>query len=228
MRNEEQHSRVRVLHEMELERLQKARDAGVVIAVPAALDYCLEHDLAPPAWLIQAASDLLCDLLRREKSNKRGRSAGSVARYRQDMVDFVRWNEVEVLGEHQQRSIELMTTYPTCPSPSQSGIYAEEAVKAEWLGTSRSRIYQCVSEVLERTDAFGSPESIKRSCRQVRRNERNPAHAFRYYLLPHPFLQKLGIDSDLGYGRHAKIQAWRTSPLCARKKSTRKCAPQRL
>jgi hypothetical protein len=202
-------NRARVFHEQELERLRKAREAGVVIAVPAALDYCLEHDLGPPQWLVHAASELLCELLRREKSKKRGRSAGAVARYRQDMIDFLRFNEVEVLRENQHRSIELMSVYPTCPSPQESKIYVQEARKAEWLGSSLSRIYQCVSEVLERTDAFGSPESIKRSYRQVKRSDGNPSQAFRYYLLPYPFLHKLGIEGDLGYGRDAKVPAWR-------------------
>ena len=227
MLESERRNRVRILDEMELESLKKARDAGVIIAVPAALDYCLEHGLPPPSWLVQAASDLLCDLLTREKSTKRGRSAGAVARYRQDMVDFLRWNEVEVVLENQQRSNELLTTYPTNPSPGQADIYAEEVAKAEWLGTSRSRIYQCVSEVLEKTDAFGGPESIKRSHRQVRRNERTPAQAFRYYQLPEPFLAKLGIDGDLGYGRYAKIRPWRTSPRRARKTSASKTSARK-
>lgn len=217
MSDPNQSSHATVFHEQELERLRKACEADVKIAVPAALDYCLEHGLAPPSWVVQAASTLLCDLLRREKSQKRGRSAGAVARYRQDMIDFLRWNEVEVLKEHQQRSIELLSRYPACPSPNQADIYAEEVAKAEWLGSSLSRIYDCVSEVLERTDAFGSPESIKRSYRQVQLSGRNSSHVFRYCLLPDPFLRKLGIDGDLGYGRHAKIAAWRQSPLRARR-----------
>lgn len=222
MLESERRNRVRILDEIELERLKKAHDAGVVIAVPAALDYCLEHGLPPPSWLVKAASDLLCDLLTREKSTRRGRSAGAVARYRQDMVDFLRWNEVEVLLENQQRSTELLTTYPTNPSPDQGDIYAEEVAKAEWLGTSRSRIYQCVSEVLEKTDAFGGPESIKRSHRQVQCAGRSPAQSSRYYLLPYRFLAKFGIDGDLGYGRYAKIRPWRTSPHRASKTSARK------
>ena len=222
MGDSERLKRVSIFHEMELERLQKALGAGVMLAVPAALEYCLEHGLVPPPWLIKSASELLCDLLRREKSKKRGRSAGSVARYRQDQVDFIRWNEVLVLQENQERSIELMDTYPTSPSPDCAELFAQETAKAEWLGTSLERIYQCVSEVLEKTDAFGSPESIKRSYRQVERNHRNSSQAFRYYQLPSLFLQKVGIEGDLGYGSNAKIQPWRTSPLCARKPSARK------
>jgi hypothetical protein len=222
MRDSAQIKRVSFFDEMELERLQKARDAGMVLAVPAAMAYCLEHDLAAPPWLVKSAFELLCDLLRREKSKNRGRSAGSVARYRQDMVDFIRWNEVLVLQENQQRSIELMRTYPACPSRDRTDIYAQEKAKAEWLGTSLEQIYECVSEVLEKTGASGGAESIKRSHREVRRNFRNPSQAYRYYQLHPLFLRKMGIEDDLGYGRHAKIHPWRTSPLRTHKPSVRK------
>lgn len=212
-----------LFHASELDNLKKAHDAGVVIAVPAALDYCLENDLVPPSWLVQAAVELLCDLLKREKSTKRGRSAGAIARHRQDMIDLTRWDSVVRLQEDQQRSRKVMSTYPTCPSAAEAHIYAEEVAKAEWLGSLRWRIFQCASEMLERTEAFGSPESFKRSYRQVERCRHNPSLASRYYLLPEPFLAKLGIRGDLGYGRRAKIRPWRTSPLCA----PRKTAPDR-
>jgi hypothetical protein len=45
--------RAKALLEVELERLKNAHAAGVTIAVPAALDFCLEHRLAPPSWLFK-------------------------------------------------------------------------------------------------------------------------------------------------------------------------------
>src|SRR5262249_46483840 len=147
----------------------------VVLAAPAALHYCLEHDIAPPRWVAEAALLLLCDLLKREKSKRRGRAGGSVARYRQDMIDFLRWNEVDVLRNEQQRSKRLMSEYPVCPAPRLKQTYDSEVEKAKWLGTSAKRLYECVSEVIEQTEAFGSAESIKRSYRQVQRNNRHPS-----------------------------------------------------
>lgn len=52
------------------------------LGVAAALHYCTEHDLDAPRWLIRAATELVFALLRNEKSRKRGRSCGIVARYR--------------------------------------------------------------------------------------------------------------------------------------------------
>src|SRR6266511_2008123 len=81
-------SAVEEFDRLELESFQNMVQAGVVVAVPAALHYCAEHEISAPAWLIKAALDLLCDLLKREKSTKRGRAAGAIARYRQDMIDM--------------------------------------------------------------------------------------------------------------------------------------------
>jgi hypothetical protein len=213
MLDPERARRVRVLHDFEFERLSKAYQAGVMVAVPAALCHCREHGIAPPAWVIEAALQMLCDLLKREKSTNRGRSGGAIARYRQDKIDFIRWNEVFALREEQQRSLELMEKYPTCPSPSLDPIYAEEVAKAAWLGRSLSRLYACASEALEKTEAFGSPDSIKRSYLQVERSNRRSLQAYRYCLFHALFVRMLGFEDDLGYGRHAKVAPWRTSTL---------------
>lgn len=221
----EKSARTVELIEWRLAHLRKAYEAGVIVAVPAALDYCIEHDFEPPRWLVQAALDHLCDLLKREKSTKRGRAAGALARYRQDRIDFLRWNEVEVLRGHQKMSIETVAEHAADPSQKSSPSYEDEVMKAEWLGTSLSTLFQCTSEILERTDAFGSPESIKRSYLRVRRSDKDPAQASRYCWLPDPFLwNRLNIDNEMGYGQHAKIAAWRDSPRCKGRKLVRKRA----
>jgi hypothetical protein len=198
----------RLNHE-ELERCRKAYEAGVTVAVPAALYHCLEYDVEPPRWLLKAALQEQCDLLRREKSKKRGRSVGGIARYRQDKVDFIRWDEVYTLREHQERSIQLMKEYPSCPSPGEAKLYAEEVAKAKWLGHTWKRLYECASEQLEATEAFGCPDSIKRSWLEVNRNNRHPHKRFRYCLFPRLFVDMLGFEDDLGYGHSAKVQPWR-------------------
>lgn len=203
-------------HRRELEILRRGLDAGVTVAVPAALHYCLEHRLPAPEWLCGAALTLLCDLLKREKSKKRGRSTSAVARYRQDLVDFIRWNEAIVLREKQTRAHQTVNDYATIVDPS-CRLYREEVQRAEWLGRSMETIFQCVSEVLEETEAFGSPESMKRSYHQVNRNHKDPVKVYRHLLLHPLFIQMLGLTDDLGYGQHAKIAAWRTSPRTCRR-----------
>jgi hypothetical protein len=221
MLDPERVNRSKALHDEEFERMNKAYRAGVIVAVPAALHHCREYQVSPPEWLVEAALHLLCDLLKRERSKNRGRSGGAIDRYRQDMVDFIRWDEVIALREHQQRSVRLMATYSTCPSSSEEDIYAEEAAKAAWLGCTLTRLYDCASETLERTEAFGSRDSIKRSYLTVERSSRHSLRAYRYCLFHALVVRMLGFEEDLGYGRHAKIRPWRSSQLPPERKPGR-------
>ena len=69
------------------------------------------------------------------------------------------------------------------------------------LGRTRGRIFECASEVLEGTEAFGSPLSIKRSYLEVERNNRHPAKAYRYAWFEQPLLDRLDIDANFGMQR---------------------------
>jgi hypothetical protein len=202
-----------------MRNFERMVSAGVTVGVPAALHYCVEHQVKVPPWLARAALHLLCDLLKRETSTKRGRSAGAIARYRQDMVDMIRWNEVVVLAERQAYIRDCFQSDPTFPK----GRSSDELERAEWLGQSKSRVFECVADVLERTDAFGSPGSIKRSYFQVERQMKDSSKAWRYYQLDHLFLQSLGLESDLGYGHGAKLVPWRKHK--PRPKRPAACAP---
>ena len=206
--SEEPNHALAAFHRREMDLFERMVEADITLGVPAALHYCSEHGLPVPAWLVKAALDLLCDLLKREVSTKRGRSGGAVARYHQDMIDMTRWNEVCVLRENQHRAHESISMYKETSLASTSR-FAEEVARAKWLGRTLSRAFECASDVFERTEAFGSPESVKRSYRVVARDINHPVRAFRYHMLDPNFLQKVGIDPDLGYGRHGKIAPWR-------------------
>src|ERR1019366_7469061 len=92
--------------------------SGVAIAIPAAADYCAEHGLAAPAWLVNASADLLCITLRRDTRKKRSRAAGLVTRYCQGMIHFARWDEVDLVLEQRKdcrREIAELRTLPKVP-----------------------------------------------------------------------------------------------------------------
>jgi hypothetical protein len=81
---------------------------------------------------------------------------------------------------------------------------------------------------LERTEAFGSAESVKRSYRIVERNFKQETEALRYHMLDPNFLQKVGITHDLGYGHGAKFTPWRqqSNPQLKAGKPSRKYGRQ--
>ncbi len=194
-------------------------DAEVVVAVPAALHYCDEYGLRAPAWLVKAALKLICGLLKREKSVKRGRAAGAIARHRQDMIDFMRWDEVVVFLERQTVARERLRRDANESMSTLPQILGERE-RARWLGNSKSQIFECVSEMLERTEGFGSPESVKRSYLDVQRNMKQPSTVYRYRVFHPLFLQMLGIHADLGYGRGAKFALRNRQPCRPSKKGS--------
>jgi hypothetical protein len=192
------------LHEIELDHLKTMFDSGVAVAVPAALHYCVEHGLDAPPWLMGAATVSHCALLRREKSKKRGRACGAVARYRQDMIDLARSDEVSVVRQVQKEFLQQVEELRALPRVPRELLEEKEKMLA-WLGHTLSRAFECASMMLAQTEAFGSPEAMKRSYRQVERNSRDPKQAYRYHVLDHRFLRKLGIKPELGYGRGRKL-----------------------
>jgi hypothetical protein len=176
---------------------EEMHDSGVAVAIPAALHYCGEYDLQAPKWLIRAADDLLCSLLRREKSNKRGRACGHVARYRQDMIDHARWSEVQVVRQKQIEIKEQVDELRAMANPPKV-VLAERQKMLDWVGRTLRRAFECAAMLLEGTNAYGSPEAIKRSYFEVIRNDREQKRPLRYHVLDARFLARLGIEFEVG------------------------------
>ena len=189
-------SSLKALDETELEYLKIMAQSRVAVAVPAALHYCAKHQLEAPQWLLAAATELLCDLLRREKSDRRGRSCGYVARHRQDRIDFVRWDQVTTARQKQVEIREQVAELRAMPNVPRSMLEEREKMLA-WAGSTLNRAFECAAMLLEGTEAYASPEAMKRSYFQVERNSRDPKQALRYHLLDPKFEHKIGIKHEI-------------------------------
>src|SRR5205809_162811 len=105
--------RLNEIYERELNELKKLT-VHRELAIAAGIDYCAEQNICAPPWLVKEASLLICDLLKREKVHKRGRSGGLIARYRQDMWDVERWDAVEEVRRTKKKAhkeMEIMRSY---------------------------------------------------------------------------------------------------------------------
>ena len=184
------------VHNFQLGCFETMAGSGVVVAIAAALHYCRQHDLEAPRWVVAAADDLLCDLLRREKSNRRGRASGTVARHRQDMIDYARWDQVK---EVRRRQIEIAEQVEELRGISNvpAKILEDRQKMLAWVGTTLNRAFECAAMILEGSEAYGSPDAIKRSYFQVDHNNRDPSQALRYHLLDPEFLRMLGLKHEI-------------------------------
>jgi hypothetical protein len=158
------------------------------------MEYCAEYQVTPPPWLLRMSADLMIDLLKREKGKKRGRAAGYIARHRQDMIDFERWNEVVVTRERQVRICEQVETCKQCLDPDDKFRIDREKMHA-WLGHTWERAFECATMSLTGTHARAGVDATRRSYLRVQRAMKDPEQSGRYCQLEFRFLFKLGCRS---------------------------------
>jgi hypothetical protein len=178
------------LHETELDCLKKMIESGVEIAIPAAKQYCVTHDIEVPVWLTKDSIELECANLRPGKPKRRGRTANPVARHRQDMRHYERWDAVCEIEEKQKEfrtEIEQLRTLPNVPPR----LLKEREEMLRRVGGTLEDRFRCASDLLAKTGSFGCPETIKASYLRVERESDDPKKAMRYHLLDPQFIRKI-------------------------------------
>ena len=196
--------RISVLDLEQLDILKRMVEAGSELAPAAALHYCAEIGLPAPTWVVEAASRSLCGHLNPNTRKKRGRSAGPIERYQQDMIDFMRWDQL-VQCRYNQKKLQndaelLRTDYKDLPlSEKQSHLKM-----INWAGRDWLRAYDCVSMMLRGTPAFGGPDAIKASYCRVEQNNRHPVEKWRYFLFDPEFLESIGLKHPSRWGQSSK------------------------
>ena len=191
------------LHETQLDDFETMSRSGVAVAIPAALHYCAEYGLSAPAWLVSASADLLCITLRSDTRRKRGRAARLVARYRQDMVHFARWDEICVAREQQKifsKQVKELRTLPKAKGElleKQRKLINEQEEMLKRLGHTFDDAVEYARQRLKKTKATGRWDTMRSSYRLVQRHHKDPTQAKRYQVFSASFLHKLGIKSPL-------------------------------
>lgn len=177
-------------HERELNEL-KAVTVHPELATAAALDYCAREEICPPAWVVKKAAELMCYLLKREKAQKRGRTAGHIARYRQDLCDLERFDAILAIRRMRsrvRRDVKIARSRGREFQESKQYEYIKK--ERAWL---RHGTLQCASMYLSGRDARAGVDAIKASYRRVCRNTDGKTIPDQYYLFNEQFLSKLGF-----------------------------------
>lgn len=177
------------LHEEELDRLREM-SACNDIALAAGMYHCAREEICPPPWLVEGAAKLLIELLKREKSQKRGRAGGRVARYRQDLWDLERWDAVLQVRELKSRTKEEAKMLAKHPSLKKER-YRRVAKAQKWL---RHGTFECASMSLKGSPAYGSPITVKKVYQRVNKRMRDRSAAQRYHLMFGDFVFRIGLD----------------------------------
>jgi hypothetical protein len=138
----------------------------------------------------------LRELLLREKPHVRGRACGLVARYRQDQIDFERWDAVLQARENQKRVAERVQVLDEHPEfKVHRPRYLEHELKLlAWLGKDWNRAYEVAAMSLLGRDAFAGPEAVKASYKRVQKRQKSGVDAGKYVRFHDEFLFKLGFE----------------------------------
>jgi hypothetical protein len=191
-------------HQRELEALEMMACDGSQIATSAALDYCHRYGPSLPSWFVGPAAQITKESLRKEKTSKRGRSAQPLDRYRQDMVDFARYDAVCEVREKQSELPREVQRLGQLPNVTANVIEGIEKMLA-WAGQTWERAFQCASIMLTDTSAFGGSDAIKASYFKVKAAMLIPEQAHRYHILDPQFLASLGMKPFQLLGKVRKV-----------------------
>lgn len=181
---------LQAIHQRELNEL-KSLTVHRELAVAAALDYCAEEKICPPLWVVVEAAALICDLLKREKAQKRGRTAGRISRYQQDHRDLERWDAVEEIRRIRtsvKRNAALRRAHGQTPKNSSALRHEERLIK--WF---RAGTFQCASMYLTGTGARVDTDAMRASYRRCNKRAGVKPFPDRYYRFDNRFLGKLGV-----------------------------------
>lgn len=177
-------------HKRQLDEL-KAVTVHSELATAAAMDYCAREGICPPWWAVERAAALMCDLLKREKAQKRGRAAGHIARYRQDLIDLERFDAILAIRRFRQRvrsDVKIVRSFGQKFQKSKQYGYIKK--ERAWL---RHGTLQCASMYLSGRDARAGVDAIKASCRRIRRNTVGKTIPDQYYVFDGQFLRQIGL-----------------------------------
>ncbi|MDB5550203.1 MAG: hypothetical protein JWL86_187 [Rhizobium sp.] len=198
-------SRTLELYARELNRLRRVAEAGSELAPAAGMFFCATYDVAVPRWLVLHAARGYCMQVRPNRNKKRGRAAGPIDRYRQDLIDSARWEDVRDVRYKQREYLEnalAMRSYKNV-SPRER----EECEKRlAWIGHDWDRAYECASMRLRGTPAFGGPDAMKKSYCRVEASNELPAQSWRYFLFDPDFLSSIGVQHPSRWGRSTKFE----------------------
>jgi hypothetical protein len=177
--------------------LEKHREIGTA----RAMDYCATSQISPPEWLVVAAASLMVELLKREKSTKKGSTSSHLARFHQELKNTERWfavMEVQRIREMAEQDNNALKAIPECALPKT--FRAQHMKRRAWLNQGT---FECAAELLEGRDAYVGPYGVRSSYREVQKRRKDPSYAIGAWF-DDAFLNKLGLQAPTTESRVKK------------------------
>lgn len=174
----------------EIASCHRAFAAGMLPALYEALYLCDEKKRPVELWMLRAMRRLMVAVFTGRMGEGPGRTGNAIARFRNDMKHFYRWDMVTMIRRKQTEYREQMDEL------RKLDLTEEQWRSLDLRNPCRSweDAYELAAEELRGTPAFGSPATMKRSYQYVERNSRDPQQGPRFKVLSRRTLQLIGID----------------------------------
>jgi hypothetical protein len=124
------------------------------------------------------------------KPGRPGRSCNPVARYRQDQIDYLRWDAVITARKNQPNIRDRVLDMRAYSSKFPARYLELEEKLLHWIGHDWLRAYEVASMYLQGCYAHGGPDAVRTSYLKVQRTK---GCSGRYVMVREPFCYKIGI-----------------------------------
>jgi hypothetical protein len=173
------------------------------IGVARALDYSEEHSVSPPSWVVRAASKLLAKLLSGKVPKGKGRHAGHVSAFEQELVDFERWNAVRAVQDIRATARRDDKFLKGCSEAITRSLAKHVEDRRVWLERDN---YECAADLLLGRNAFATPRTIKRSFQRINKilDQRETVYTAAWFT--ESFLKSLGLEGMQEVRRGHKLR----------------------
>lgn len=162
------------------------------IAMVRAMDFCAEHRVCPPQWLVEAAASIMIEQLKCEKTTRRGCKGSRIANFRQEFRDVERWDAVKQVREIREkfrRNDKILKAEAELPVTD--GWKRHHEKQRRWL---KQGTFACASRLLVGRDAgVASPHAIRKSFRKIEGTLKGPTPPAGAWF-SEAFLKKLGLQ----------------------------------
>ena len=172
--------RLKQLNDKWFGALRPLCESGSVLAVLEGVNWCHEHEVAPPAWFLVAVARTIARLaLGTDK--KVGRAASGLNRERELLKRYMRWQLVNEAERGRDEYLHEQSLWPEYPGVRSGRHKRHVRTALDRLGRNQDDLFAYVSWQLEGTPLAGGPDAIKVSYQRVERDMRSPNKATEYY-----------------------------------------------
>ncbi|WJR78732.1 hypothetical protein [Bradyrhizobium sp. NP1] len=133
----------------------------------------------------------MIELLKREKTSRRGSNASFLARFHQDLKDTERWDAVMEVRRIRSRARQDDAALNACRKRKVTvGFMRSHKKRDEWL---KQDTFECAAILLKGRDAHVTAHGVRRSYKKVEKALKDPSHAIGAWF-DDPFLKSLGLQ----------------------------------